>query len=43
MNKKLLALRERELAQQALTTWGRIAPDLFTFERRDGRGTVDHG
>ena len=43
MNKELMKIRERELAQHSFAIWGKIAPELFTFERRDGKGTVGHG
>lgn len=43
MNKKLMETRERELAQRGLAAWGRVAPELFTFGQRDGKGTVGHG
>lgn len=43
MNKKLMELRDRELAQRALNSWGRIAPELFTFAARNNQGAARHG
>lgn len=38
-----MELRARELAQRGLTSWGKIAPEPFTFEKRDSQGAARHG
>ncbi len=43
MNKELMKARALELPQRGLTSWGRVAPELFTFENQRGRETVRHG
>lgn len=32
-----------ELRARGLASWGKVAPELFTFEKRDGQEAARHG